>query len=162
MDDCSQAHKASRGCPKPRRGHRLGQRCHAACGPVILGQLILEIDAWRKRHSHRSANCVTRTRDGAAKRRRSPRSRSLAVAPYHVPPRLETTLRRSACDGSRAFVAKTDPKRTSADTSVPARATFVARKDYFGGPDSLPPAMPSRSAMRTSSGSVSACIFRMI
>ena len=37
-----------------------------ACVPVFLGQLYLEIEAWRKRHSHRSANCVTRTRDGAA------------------------------------------------------------------------------------------------
>ena len=42
-----------------------------ACDPVILDQLILQIEAWRERHSHRSASCVTLTRDGAAKRRRS-------------------------------------------------------------------------------------------
>ena len=51
---------------------------------VILDQLILQIEASREWHSHRSANCVTRTRDGAAKRRRSGDNRQQAAAVHLV------------------------------------------------------------------------------
>jgi hypothetical protein len=63
------------------------------------------------------------------------------------------------------------PRRVSDGVGVAALHSAVARLHplrergvpvYFGGLACLPAVTPSRSAMRTSSASVSACIFRMI
>ena len=50
----------------------------------------------------------------------------------------------------------------AAASSPEAVATSAGRALYFGGLACLPAVTPSRSAMRTSSANVLACIFRMI